>query len=101
MCLLAPSMFGLAWVCAPAIAEYLGIASGTTLIRLSVLNLSAMAFYYAYDSIFNGRRMFAAQGVLTLAADIAQRTGRRTSLSRWQCFARLRCKRSAAAQMTI
>jgi O-antigen/teichoic acid export membrane protein len=75
MGLLAVPMFGLVWIAAPTMSEYLGIASGTTLIRLAALNLPAMALYYAYDSIFNGQRMFAAQSMLQIAQSAAKLAG--------------------------
>jgi len=75
MLLFALPLFVLLWVLAPALADYLGIPAGATLIRIAACNLPAMAIYYAYDAIFNGRRMFWAQSALQIVQSIAKLVG--------------------------
>ena len=71
----ALAIFVLAWVNAAALAEFLGMPGGTTLVRLAALNLPAMALYFAYDGIFNGHRMFAAQSLLQIAQSATKLAG--------------------------
>jgi O-antigen/teichoic acid export membrane protein len=68
-------LFVAVWLLAPALSAYLGIPSGTTLIRIAAFNLPAMAAYFAYDGIFNGQRMFAAQSLLQIAQSAAKLAG--------------------------
>lgn len=68
-------IFALAWIFAPAFADGLGIPSGATVIRVAALNLPAMALFFAYDSIFNGLRMFGAQSLLQIVQSAAKLAG--------------------------
>ena len=51
-------LFAVCWFVTPAVAEWLNISSGTTLLRLAILDIPLMAIYLAYQGILNGRRMF-------------------------------------------
>jgi stage V sporulation protein B len=75
LALLTLPVFVLAWIFAPALADYLGAPSGTTVIRVAALNLPAMAIFFTYDSIFNGLRMFGDQSLLHIVSSIAKLAG--------------------------
>lgn len=60
-------IFGVIWVLAPQLANYLGSESATTIIRVAALNLPAMALFFSYESMFNGLRIFGAQSMLLVA----------------------------------
>jgi O-antigen/teichoic acid export membrane protein len=68
-------LFLLAWFAAPLLSDYLGIPSGTLLIRIAAINLPMLAAYSAYDGIFSGLRMFAAQSVLQIVQSMAKLAG--------------------------
>jgi len=67
--------FGLAWLTAPAVADRLGIASGTVLIRIALLNLPMTALYFAYEGVFGGRRAFDQQSLLHILQAVAKFVG--------------------------
>ena len=75
LAILTLPVFALSWLFAPALADYLGIPSYTYALRIATLNLPAMALYFAYDSIFNGLRLFGAQSLLQMIQAAAKLAG--------------------------
>lgn len=58
----AVPLFAACWFLAPTLADWFGLASGTLLFRLAILDLPLMAVYLAYQGILNGHRLFGALG---------------------------------------
>ena len=72
---LALPVFVLIWIFAPTIAAYASIPDDGTLIRIAALNLPAMALFFAYESVFSGLHMFAAQSKLLIVQSVAKLVG--------------------------
>jgi stage V sporulation protein B len=68
-------LFALLWFTAPALSNYFGIASGTTVFRIAAFNIPAMALFIAYEGVLNGRRRFAAVSVIQMVQSVTKLAG--------------------------
>lgn len=68
-------LFVVVWIFAPALADFLGLHDSAGIVRMAAFNLPVMALFFAYDSIFNGLRMFGAQSLLQIVQSAAKLAG--------------------------
>jgi stage V sporulation protein B len=65
----------LLWFTAPTMSDYFGFAQGTTVLRIAAFNIPAMAVYFAYEGILNGRRRFAAVSTIQILQSLTKLVG--------------------------
>lgn len=56
-------LFFLCWFSAPLFERLFGIANGTTLFRLAILDIPLSGLYFAYQGVLHGNRRFGALSV--------------------------------------